>query len=370
MRPRSQGDNSPIVPEFVATVVMPVRNEERFLAAALDAVLAQDVADGALEVLVVDGCSTDRTREIVEERARAARFPVRLLENPDQIAATALNLGIAAASADVVVRVDGHCAIPTEYVSRLIGVLERTGGVDAAGGSVVPVGRGDEGNLIACAMQGPLGHGGAAFRSTGGEGERDADTVAFPAYRKAALERVGGFDAQMVRNQDDDLHYRLRQAGSRIVLVPDLIVRYRCRETVDGVFRQYFGYGFWKVVGWAKRGRPSSWRALGPALLIAWIVGWAIALAAAFVAAVAAAPETAPETVAETALFYGFSYLLLQMLWFVPLSLTARWTSPREQGLPRFFHRVEWIVMVMHVAYGLGFWSGVLRCGRPPARWG
>jgi glycosyltransferase involved in cell wall biosynthesis len=292
-----------------ATIVMPVRDEERFVAASLGAVLAQDVPDGALEVLVVDGRSGDRTREIVERLSRGARFPVRLLDNPGRIAAMALNLGIAEAGADVIVRVDGHVEIPPDYVRRLLETLERTG-ADAAGGAVRPEGSGSWGRAIAAAMRSPLGHGGAAFRSGAG-GERDVDTVAFPAYRRGALEAAGGFDATMVRNQDDDLHLRLRAAGRRIVIVPDLVVTYRCRDEREALYRQYHGYGLWKVAGWRRRGRPSSWRALGPPALV-------------LVSLVTVVP-------------------------FLALWLLSR--VPRPAGA----------LATMHLAYGAGFWRGVFR---------
>jgi succinoglycan biosynthesis protein ExoA len=364
------------VPEFVATVVIPVRNEERYVSAALDAVLAQDVPDGALEVLVVDGQSTDRTREIVGTRGRGARFPVRIIDNPGRIAATALNIGAEAAESGIVVRVDGHAEIPTDYVRRLVETLDRTA-ADVAGGAVLPVGDGVYAESVACAMRSPLGHGGAIFRAGGDRkvvadavvaNAVDADTVAFPAYRKDALLGAGGFDAEMVRNQDDDLHLRLRRAGKRIALVPGLITTYHCRQTRLALFRQYFGYGLWKVIGWRKRGRLSSKRALAPALLVAGLAVWT----GLMFFGLFALPDWDDDGSDWMVTFVFAGNLALAMsvagylVYAVPLSLVSLFVTPRPPGWRWLRAPPSRILVDMHFAYGLGFWWGVLRRGRPP----
>ncbi len=362
------------MPEFIATVIMPVRNEERFLGAALDAVLAQDLPDGALEVLVVDGRSTDRTREIAEERGRGARFPVRILDNPERIAATALNIGIEAAQAEIVVRVDGHAEIPPDYVRRLLEVLERTG-AEVAGGAVLPVGDGLYAQSVACAMRSPLGHGGARFRARGGsKREMDADTVAFPAYRKAALVDVGAFDVEMVRNQDDDVHLRLRNAGKRIVLVPSLVTTYHCRTTRVELFRQHFGYGFWKIVGWRKRGQLSSLRALAPAALVASF-GLCAALAIASFPLIAGADWNGTNADRPAQLVFA-AVLALSVLvaayvaYAIILSCISLAVTPRPPGWRWLLAPPARILPDMQIAYGLGFWWGILRLGHPPRRRG
>ena len=353
-----------------ATIVMPVRNEERFLAAGLGAVLAQDMPDGALEVLVVDGLSEDRTREIVAELADGARFPVRLLDNPGRIAATALNIGLAESQADVIVRVDGHVVIPPHYVRRLLEALRRTG-ADVVGGAVLPVGDGLLGESIACAMRSPLGHGGASFRAGRGA-EREADTVAFPAYRREVLLDAGGFDEEMVRNQDDDLHLRLRSDGKRILLLPDLVTLYHCRATRRGLFRQYFGYGLWKVVGWRKRGKLSSWRALAPAIVVAALGACAV-LSAIIGVSFAQSMAASPIIDAGEAVALGLAAALLAFVgWYlhyaVPLSIASLFITPPPPGWRWLLAPPARILADMHIAYGLGFWWGVLRLGRPPRR--
>jgi len=363
------------MPEFVATVVMPVRNEERYLSAALDAVLAQDVPDGALEVLVVDGQSIDRTREIAGRRGRGARFPVRIIDNPGRIAATALNLGAEAAQSGIIVRVDGHAEIPTDYVRRLVEALDRTG-ADVAGGAVLPVGDGVYAESVACAMRSPLGHGGALFRAGGDCGVDadtvDADTVAFPAYRRDTLLGAGGFDVEMIRNQDDDLHLRLRRAGKRIVFVPGLISTYHCRQTRLALFRQYFGYGLWKVIGWRKRGQLSSERALAPALLVAGLGVWAAAWTGLVFFGLFALFDGDDHRSDSMFTFVFAGNLALAMsvagyfVYAVPLSLASLFVTPRPPGWRWLRAPPSRILIDMHFAYGLGFWWGVLCRGRPP----
>jgi glycosyltransferase involved in cell wall biosynthesis len=256
------------------TVVLPVRNEENYIAATMDAVLAQDYPQDRVEILVVDGESKDRTCEIVSDIAR--RDPrVRLLHNPGHYVAPGLNAALAVARGDVIVRVDGHCIVPQDYVSTCVGML-RDGPADCAGGPQCSVGEHFVARGIAHAMSTPFGVGGAAsFRtSAGAPAPREVDHLPYGAWRREVFETIGGFDEELVRNQDDEFSDRLRRAGGRILLHPRLAVRYWSRATYVSLWRQYLGYGFWKVRVIQKRGgRPSSLRHLLPAALLVFLTG-------------------------------------------------------------------------------------------------
>jgi glycosyltransferase involved in cell wall biosynthesis len=221
------------------SVILPVRNEERYIERCLYSIAAQDYPRERIEVLVVDGLSDDMTRQIVARFAAETPLDLQLIDNPRLLPAAAMNLGLNAARGDVVMRVDGHAALAPDYVRLCIEALERTD-ADCAGGLLLSEGDTYIGEAIALAMSSRFGVGGASFR-TGGEGP--VDTVAFGAYRRDVFARIGGFTEEIERGEDDELNYRLLDAGGVIMLVPDARVRYVVRGDLRALARQYFGYG-------------------------------------------------------------------------------------------------------------------------------
>jgi glycosyltransferase involved in cell wall biosynthesis len=316
-------DETPLV-----SVVMPVRNEAGFIARALRSVLDQEWPAERLEVIVADGLSSDGTREIVEAFAEVHPNVV-LVDNPGRIAPTALNAAIARARGDVVVRVDGHCQIAPDYVARAVAHLA-AGEAECVGGPLTTVGLTPLSEVIAVAMSSRFGVGGSGFR-VGCDRPRLTDTVAFPAFTRAALERTGPFDEELVRNQDDEYSFRLRKLGGRVLLTPDMKARYFSRASWRRLGKQYFQYGLYKVRVLQKHPRQMSARHFAPAgfvaaLALAPLLGaWPFAtLVGAYALAACAAAALAPRA--------GLGALLLP---------------------PTF--------AVLHVSYGAGFLAGLVR---------
>lgn len=318
------------------TVVMPVRNEERYIERSLGAVLAQDYPAELLEILVADGRSTDRTRELVE-RLGAGR-DVRVIDNPRGIVAPGLNAAIAEARGEIVVRVDGHCEVPPGYVRRAVHYLG-TGDASLAGvgGPVETVGETPLAQTIAAAMSSRFGVGGSAFR-IGIEEPVFADTVPFPAYPRGVLEEAGPFDEELVRNQDDEYNYRLRRAGKKLLLAPDLRSRYYSRADLASLWRQHFQYGYWKVRVMQKHPRQMRARQFGPPLLVA-----------ALVLGAAAAPWSRWGLVWLAGV--GGLYLLACLLASV---VAARSVPLRCLGL------LPLVFALLHLGYGSGFLAGLV----------
>jgi len=246
------------------TIVMPVREEADFIERSVGAVLDQDYP-GSFEVLVADGASTDGTREVLD-RLAAADDRLSVLDNPDGIVPTGLNRALARSSGDVVIRVDGHCEVPPDYARRCVDALLTTG-ADCAGGILRTEGGTREARAVALAQSSRLGVGSARFR-TGARTGRYVDTLAFGAYRREVFDRIGTFDEELVRNQDDEFNLRLTQAGGRIWLDPTICTTYWSRASVRGAFRQYFQYGAYKVRVAQKRRTVPSVRSVVPALLV------------------------------------------------------------------------------------------------------
>jgi glycosyltransferase involved in cell wall biosynthesis len=329
------------------SIVMPIRNEAGFIARSLEAVLAQDYPSDRFEILVAEGMSTDGTREIVKSfQARHAK--VRLLDNPGRIVPTGLNAALAQARGEIVIRVDGHCEIAPDYVRRCVEHLRRDG-ADGVGGPLDTVGSTAVAEVIATAMSCPFGVGGCAFRT-----RRDqtmfTDTVPFPAYTRAIMDQAGPFDEELVRDQDDEYNYRLRRLGAKILLAADVRCRYFARSSFRSLWRQYFGYGYWKVRVLQKHPRQMQLRQFAPPLLIVGVLLPLLLI------------PFAPAGAYLSALVAG-SYLVASL---VASLLVARKRLGRIAS-PSYSSKREWgaflllpaIFATLHIAYGLGFLAGL-----------
>lgn len=245
------------------SVVIPARNEAAHIRAAVASALAQRYP-GPLEVVVADGASSDGTADVV----RAMGDPgVRVVDNPTGRTPTGLNAAIAAATGSVIVRCDAHAELPPGYVETAVRRLLETGadnvgGIQAAEG-VTPMQR-----AIAHAMSSRVGVGDAAFHYGGDPGP--TDTVYLGVFRRSALDRVGGFDEALDRNQDYELNVRIRESGGVVWFDPALRVTYRPRATLGALARQYHQYGRWKRRVLALHPGSLRWRQLVPP---AFVVG-------------------------------------------------------------------------------------------------
>ncbi|MBK9713260.1 MAG: glycosyltransferase family 2 protein [Kouleothrix sp.] len=326
----------------LVTVIMPIRNEARYIERSLGSVLSQDYPAGRIEVLVVDGMSDDDTRRmvqrIVEERRRrggAEAARVAVIDNPARTAPAALNIGLQQARGDVIIRVDGHCEIPPEYVRLCIDALDRTG-ADCAGGALVTLGETQLARAIAAAQSSRFGVGGVAFRTGRAQGEY-VDTVAFGAYHREVFERIGGFDEELVRNQDDELNFRLTQSGGKIWLDPAISSVYYSRASLGKLWRQYFEYGFYKVRVIQKRGAVASWRHLAPGAFVLSL------LASLLLALLTRQPRWALIVIGPYAIANGAASLA-----------TSRNDLRALPLMPLVFG-------TLHVAYGAGFLWGIYK---------
>jgi len=323
-------DLRPYAASPLVTVVIPCRNEEAAISACLESVCRQTVTD--TEILVVDGGSVDRTRDIIAEWAERDRR-VQLLDNPDGIVPIALNIALDQAKGRWLVRVDAHCTIPNDYVERLVGHLES--GVGGAGGRKLGVGTTFTGKAIALAMSSKAGVGGSAYHHA--DSVQFVDHIPFGAYPVELARQIGGWNEKLSVNQDFEFDVRVCQAGHRLLLDPSIVIDWENRQTIEALFRQYHRYGRGKVR--VMRLHPSSTK-------LRHLV------APAFVAALVAAvlPWRWKYLAIARALLAG-SYVTLVAIAGVadgkPLPLRQRW-------------RVIVSLMTMHVSWGIGFWQGVL----------
>lgn len=251
------------------SIVIPMRNEGPTIKRCLGSVLRQDYPEGFMEVLVADGRSTDDSRSKVEQIAQHdAR--VRIIDNPAQIVPAALNRAIRAATGEIVVRVDGHTEVASDYVRRAVECLERTG-AQVVGGPMRCAGGGLVGDAIAMATSSRFGIGNSYFHY--GDREREVDSVYMGVFRRSVFEAVGWFDEELVCNQDDEFNYRVRRAGGRVVMCPRIRSLYRNRTSLRALARQYWRYGYYKARVLQKHPQTMSWRHAVPPLFVLAVVG-------------------------------------------------------------------------------------------------
>ena len=313
----------------LVTVIVPARNEERFIARCLDSILEQDEPN--LQVVVVDGASTDRTAEIVRSYSgRDAR--VELIANPDGITPKSLNLAVAAARGVWLVRVDAHATVPSTYVSTAVSHL-RSGRWGGVGGRKDGVGITPAGRAVAAAMSSRFGVGNSVYHY-GGE-VRTVEHIPFGAYPTALVRALGGWDERCLVNQDFEFDYRVRAGGQELLFDPALSIDWHCRQSIGDLFRQYRRYGRGKTL--VARLHPESIRLrhlTAPALLL-WLGAaavlsvrkplWSAAAVAPYALGVAAASAITARRLEDPAARP-----------FVPAAFVA-----------------------MHIGWGIGFWEGI-----------
>lgn len=319
------------------SVVMPVVNEERHLRAAVGRILDQDYA-GTLDVTLAVGPSKDDTASVAAQLA-AESEQVRVVDNPTGSTPAGLNAAIAASGGEIVVRVDGHAMIPSNYVSTAIEVLERTE-ADNVGGIMAAEGTGDFERAVAAAMTSRFGVGDAAFHVGGAEGP--ALTVYLGCFRRSALERVGGYDESMERAQDWELNLRIRESGGVVYFTPDLHVTYRPRHSIRALARQYHDYGRWRREVARRHPSTLSVRYLAAPVTVGAIVGGlgVVALGAIRGDRAVIAAGLAPSVI------YGAGNLLASVV-------TGAWAGDLRAAI-----RLPAVFATMHGAWGAGFWRG------------
>jgi glycosyltransferase involved in cell wall biosynthesis len=305
------------------SVILPVLNEEAHLAESVSAILSQDYL-GVFEVILALGPSRDRTDEIARSLAeRDSR--IKLVSNPTGKTAAGLNVAIAASLSPVIVRVDGHAKIPSNYISLAVEILKKSGAVNV-GGIMAAEGVSNFETAVARAMRSPFGVGTSRFHTGGVSGE--VDTVYLGVFRREAINAVGGFDERYTRAQDWELNHRLRKNGGKIYFDSRLQVTYRPRPNLKKLAKQYFQYGRWRRVVSRSHSGTINLRYLAPPLaLIATAISLAMGLA-------------------FSSLFYLPAAIYCLFLIIASIFIGK---SPRE------FILLLAIIPTMHFAWGAGF---------------
>lgn len=314
-------------------VVIPCRNEQNYIGLCLDSLIACSKEMAVVSVQVVDGMSDDNTRAIVESYAKLYPF-ITLHDNERRTTPFALNIGLRALDFDIGIILGAHAVVDKHFIDRNVRVLQEHPEVGCAGGIIRNVHENEWSEIISAAMSSVFGVGNAHFRTGGRSGY--VDTVAFGAYRREVFERVGFFDEELARNQDDEFNYRVVQAGFRIYLDPDILSDYYVRGSISKLYKQYHQYGYWKVFVNKKHGAVTTIRQLAPPLWVFFLLtGWLSFL---------------------IHLYAGFFYLAVVALYFGLAFYTA---LRMRMKTPSRFLRLLQTFVVLHLSYGLGYLRGI-----------
>ena len=315
------------------SVVVPCRNERKHIEACVSSILAQQSPPGGFEVIVADGMSDDGTREILQGLAR--RDPrLRVEDNPGRTTPRAMNAGIRAARGSFIAIMGAHNRYATDYLQRSVEVLERTG-ADNVGGAMICEADTWLQRAIAAAHHSPFSVGGARWHNPNYEGP--SDTVFGGVYRREVFTRIGLFDEELTRNQDDELNLRLTRAGGKIWQSPAIQSWYRPRASLGALFRQYMQYGYWKVRVIQKHKIPASVRHLVPA-------GFVLLLIVLPLVALGWRPS-------------GWAWLGLLATYLV-CNLGASVLTAARHGW-KLFPVLPAVFVCYHIGYGYGFLLGI-----------
>lgn len=383
------------------SILVPVRNEERFIGFCVSQILAQTYPLENIELLIIDGLSSDKTRDIVKDIINNRQLNIKLIDNPLGQRTIALNIGIREATGDIILRVDARTIIPADYVEKCVKTLIETG-ADNVGGMQKPISvrasgfevRGSKLNdqhrtsniehrtltqeSIRIALSHPFGVGNAQFRI--GNKSGFVDTVYLGCFRKEIFDKVGLFDEESaVISEDADMNYRIRQAGGKVYLNKDIVAYYYPRDNFIDLWRLYFRYGGAKAGNVIKRGRLTAWRQFVPPTFLLSLILLPIL-----------------EIVNKSFLYLWFlisgSYIIADFAVSLYLSLLnrkslivssemrdiqhdticdSRFTIHNSQFTKKsLFWRLLLVFPTIHFSWAIGFWRRLLQRPKPGEYWG
>lgn len=316
----------------VITAAIATYNEEAHIGRALMDLLAQEGVDGEIEILVIDGMSTDRTIDIVRS------FPeygtkIRLIPNHRRLQVHAWNIALREMRGTYFAMITAHAEYDRDYFATCLRTLWETGAV-AVGGVPRAHAGGFIGRAVAWCMSTPFGVGNARFRYL--SSEEETDTVPLIFTRKEAIDAIGGWDERIAFDEDSDLSYRLRQRGGRLVVSPRIGVRYYVRESLKALSKQMYRYGYWRRYTQMKHPTSVPLRVLAPPMLFAGLI-------------LSAALATTPARVAALAIPAAYASFLT----------FATLCALRSLGVGAL--AVPVVLATMHGSYGYGWWKGFFK---------
>jgi glycosyltransferase involved in cell wall biosynthesis len=321
------------------SVIVPCRNEEQFIRKCLDSIISNDYPKDRLQVLVVDGMSEDSTRQIIESYQKQYSF-MRAFENPLRITSCALNLGIESSEGDLLLWLSAHNVYESQYISKCVRYLKEYK-ADAVGGIIKPIPRknGSIGKAVCIALSHPFGVGNSAHK-IGASRPQWADTAFGTCYRREVFEKIGTFNENLVRGQDMEFASRLKKAGLKNLLVPELKSYYYAHSDLSSLWRHCWKNGVWAILPFLySEVIPVSWRHLVP---LAFVSSLAVSALLGLMKA-----------------FFWWVFLGIAVVYAVSNLVASSQVAWRKRDF-RYLVVMALVFVVMHVSYGLGsVWGSI-----------
>lgn len=316
------------------SVVIPCRNERSFIRECVDAILKCTLPEACqMNIYIVDGMSNDGTRDIVENLI-VLHPNVHLIDNPKQLTPFAFNLGIhAGGKVDFVQIVGARHILSANYLSSCLDVLKQHSEIWCVGGKINNVAINKTGELISAVMSSAFGMGLGNFRTLEASGY--TDTVTSPMYPYSVFEKIGFFDEELIRNQDDDFNFRVAKEGGKLYFNHEISLKYYVRAQVSGLRKQFFQYGYWKVFVNRKHGTMTTIRQLFPPGFVLYLLLLPILFLLSCIFQVIG--------------IVPISIYLLCLVFFT--AKLVKWTD---------FLNTIWLFPLIHISYGCGYLLGMI----------
>jgi glycosyltransferase involved in cell wall biosynthesis len=318
------------------SVICPIYNEEKYIGKCIESILKQDYPKDDLEVIFVDGMSTDTTREILEQYANSYPY-IRLIDNPKRIVPPAMNIGIRASKGDIIIRLDAHAIFPDNYFSVLVHYLINLK-ADNVGGMcrTLPINDSIVCQSIASVLSSRFGMGNSHFR-IGATDIMEVDTVPFGCFRRELFDRIGYFDEELTRNQDDEFNGRIIKNGGKIFLLPFLTIDYYARDTIKKVWNMFYQYGLFKPLVNKNLGSPATVRQFLP---VCFVMGLLFGPLLGLI---------------SMAFIYVYSFVIL-----LYIGIAWSYSMMESKNIKRILTQV-YIYFVVHFSYGWGYLNGLYK---------
>lgn len=321
--------------KIIVSVIMPLYNEEKYIAKCLDSLLLQDYPNELMEWIFVDGQSNDRTVSILERYKSKYPYLINIYNNPNKTVPYAMNIGIKKANGKYIIRLDAHADYARDYISKCVYYLD-TLDADNVGGVVTTKACTPFGNTIAKMLSTKFGVGNSQFRINGKSSY--VDTVPFGAFRREIFDRLGGYDERLTRNQDNEMNHRIRKSGGNIYMANDIHLTYYCRDTVKDICDMAFKNGKWNVI--TMRFVPGSMgiRHFVPLAFLLSLIALGVG-----------------------SIFYHQMIIILLfelLLYFICNS----YFSAKVADSTKEFFKLEYLYFLFHISYGIGSLVGL--CSR------
>ncbi len=320
---------------ILVTAIVPVRNEEKCIENFIKSILLQDFPKNRLELIFINGKSNDKTLNIINKyREKFESF--KIYENPNKTVQYALNIGIKHANGIYIVRLDAHSEYDKSYISKCIEILQKTNAQNV-GGPMIAKGNTPIQRVIAAAYHSKFALGGGKFHCEDYEGY--ADTVYLGAFRKETLESLGMYDENFIRNEDDDLNFRMIESGGKIYISPQIKSIYYPRSSYKDLFKQYYEYGLWKVAVIKKHRRPARISHLIPASFVLFIILFTF--------------------LSLFSRFARYVFLCVMLLYFLLDVYFSCSNSQIKKVTDKL--RLMLVHFILHISYGIGFLAGCFK---------